>query len=150
MNKKHAVALAAAAGLFAAPGVAFAADTAQPPPPAKTVDISFIKHLVDPTAFTFQGRTDGAIRGQLTSQLIAQTAPPTSEYEFVEFRWTITSRPRSLVAVTSGTLDTTTGVVAMTGTVTEGWHTGAEVLERGQLIDPATDTFTGDIVLLTR
>jgi len=38
----------------------------------------------------------------------------------------------------------------MTGTVTDGWHAGAEVLERGQLIDPATYTFTGDIVLLVR
>lgn len=94
--------------------------------------------------------TAGAIRGRLTSQLIAQTAPPTSEYEFVQFRWTIVGRDRSLVAVTDGTLDTTTGVVAMTGTVTRGWHKGDEVLERGQLIDPATETFAGDLVLLTR
>lgn len=150
MKSKVVVSAIALSTMLAIPAAALAAEGPQPQPPAKAVDISFVKHLTDPTAVTFHGTTAGAVRGDLVTQLIAQTAPATNEYEFVEFRWTITSRARSLVAVTTGTLDTTTGVVAMTGTVTEGWNQGAEVLERGQLIDPATETFTGDLVLLSR
>ena len=147
--KRTVLASVAAAALVAAPVTAFASAT-QPPAPAKTEDITFVKHLTDLSSFTFQGNTAGAVHGQLTSQLLRYTAPSTDEYQFVEFRWTVASQGKSFVAITDGTLDTTTGVVAMTGTVTDGWHAGAEVLERGQLIDPATYTFTGDIVLLVR
>jgi hypothetical protein len=38
----------------------------------------------------------------------------------------------------------------MTGTVDTGWHAGAEVLEKGHLIDPATVSYSGDLVLLVR
>ncbi len=150
MKSKIMATAAAVSTLLAGPAAALAADGPQPPPPAKAIDITFVKHLTDPQTVTFHGTTAGAVRGDLTSQLIGQTAPATTEYEFVEFRWTITSPARSFTAVTTGTLDTTTGVVAMTGTVTNGWNQGAEVLERGQLVDPTTETFTGDLVLLTR
>jgi hypothetical protein len=153
MQLKSAFTAAAAAVVIAAPAVAVAAavgGASQPPRAATTADITFVKHLVDSSTFTFRGVTSGAVHGRLKSQLLEQTAPATTEYEFVEFRWTIRAAHRSLVAVTDGTLDKNSGVVAMTGTVTHGWRAGSEVLERGQLIDPKTETFAGDVVLLTR
>ena len=148
-TQRVAAALITGVCLMGVPGLA-AANSAQPPTMARTFDVTFVKHLVDAQTFKFCGQTGGAAPGSLVSQLITQTAPPTSEFEFVEFRWTVSSGRRSFVAVTDGTLDTVTGVVSLTGTVTSGWHKGAEVIERGQLIDPATETFAGDIVLLVR
>jgi hypothetical protein len=149
MNRRTVVAGTAAAALVAIPSITYAASP-EPPREAVTQDVTFIKHLVDATAFRFEGTTGGDARGKLTSQLVRQTAPPTNEYQFVEFKWIITARHRSFTAITDGTLDLKTGVVAMTGTVTAGWHRGAEVLEKGQLTDPATSTFVGDIVILDR
>ena len=111
--------------------------------------VHFVKHLTDPTTFTFQGRTTGAACGKLVSQLLGDTAPETPQYRFVSFRWTVTAHRHSFVAETQGTLDKTTGVVLMSGTVVSGWHKGASVIESGQLTDPATYSFEGDLVILT-
>lgn len=150
-HKLVAITCAAAVAVAATPLAAAAASSASgPPKPARSHDVTFIKHLTDPGSLAFQGTTGGAARGQLTSQLITQTAPPTNQYEFLRFRWTIAARAHSFTAITDGTLNLITGEVEMDGTVTDGWHKGAEVLEKGQLTDPATYTFTGDIVLLVR
>jgi hypothetical protein len=148
-GRKLAVILCTAA-LAATPVAAMASTANGLPTQARSYDVTFVKHLTDRASFTFGGVTGGAARGQLTSQLIGQTAPATDKYQFIEFRWTVTAGEHSFIAVTAGTLNLTTGEVAMTGTVTDGWHNGADVLEKGELTDPVTETFAGDIVLLVR
>ena len=64
--KRILLAGAAATALLAAPAAAIAAQSQdQPPAPAKTEDITFIKHLTDANTLTFSGTTAGAVRGQL-------------------------------------------------------------------------------------
>jgi hypothetical protein len=45
---------------------------------------------------------------------------------------TAKARHKSFVARTTGTFDTTTGLVVMDGRVTDGWHEGASVHEEGE------------------
>jgi hypothetical protein len=150
MKRGLTVAAALAAVTVAGVGAAAAADTAAAPERAHTYDVTFAKHLTDPATFSFAGVSGGAAAGQLRSQFLQMTAPETPQYEFVQFRWTVDAGPHSFVALTSGTLDRVTGDVDMTGTVDTGWHAGAEVLEKGQLTDPTTVSYSGDLVLLVR
>jgi hypothetical protein len=110
--------------------------------------VHFTKHIVDSLASRFEGTTTGAANGVLVSQILRETAPETAGFRFVMFRWTITASTRSFVAETHGTLDKTTGEVVMAGNVVSGWRAGAVVLEQGQLTDPKTFTYEGDLVLL--
>jgi hypothetical protein len=63
----------------------------------------------------------------------------------VTFDWIIDAGERSFVADLRGTLNTNTGRVVMNGTVVEGWLLGARVHEQGQLVDPETLRFVGQI-----
>jgi hypothetical protein len=125
-------------------------------PPSDAARVHFVKHLVDPDTFCFEGTTSGLASGTLISQILAETAPETDRFRFLSFRWTVdatgtSSAPdTSFVAETHGTLDKTTGEVVMAGTVVSGWNTGTSVIERGQLTDAATFTFEGDLVLIPR
>jgi hypothetical protein len=116
--------------------------------------VHFVKHLVDPDAFRFEGTTSGAAPGTLTSQILAETSPETDRFRFLRFRWTVAAPANSsvsdtsFVAETQGTLDKITGEVVMTGTVVSGWKTGTSVLERGRLTDAATFTFEGDLIII--
>ena len=122
-------------------------------PLTDTARVHFVKHLVDPDAFRFEGTTTGPALGTLVSQILAETAPETDRYRFLSFRWSVeapgaSATDTSFVAETHGTLDKTTGEVVMAGTVVSGWNTGMSVIERGQLTDAATFTFEGDLVLI--
>jgi hypothetical protein len=123
-------------------------------PRSEAARLHFVKHLVDPDAFRFEGTTSGAAAGTLISQILAETSPETDRFRFLSFRWTVdasASSPAadtSFVAETHGTLDKTTGEVVMAGTVVSGWSIGTSVIERGQLTDAATFTFEGDLVLI--
>lgn len=140
--------------------VATAAEARIPAPPKDTIpglpyaavayDVTFVKHATNPAKFTFAGVTGAAAKGTLTSTLTGQPQPPTPHFRFVTFHWTVDAGKHSFAATTTGTVDLNTGVVVMSGTVDSGWEQGKEVLEKGQLIDPATLTFAGDLIILDR
>lgn len=54
----------------------------------------------------------------------------------------------SFRAFVSGQINFSTGRVVLSGNVTAGWMAGAQVLERSQLIDPATGSFTGTVTIM--
>lgn len=110
--------------------------------------VTFEKHVVDPVNFVFQGTTGGSANGTLESRLVSLTVDGAIYH--ITFDWIVTAKKKhkSFVARTIGTWDTTTGSVVMDGEVTEGWHEGSPVHEEGQLIDPATLTFAGEIQIL--
>jgi hypothetical protein len=113
----------------------------------KPIVVTFEKHVVDPVNLVFEGTTGGAAKGTLESRVVPGSLTIDGPIWHFVFEWTVSANAthKSFVARTTGTLDTTTGLVVMDGEVTEGWHKGATVHEEGQLIDPATYTFAGRI-----
>lgn len=92
----------------------------------------------------WQGTVSGDVRGRLKTVLLSATPGSAPGILDVTFDWIIKGR-RAFTARLSGTLNTNTGAVAMSGRVTKGRYKGAWVEERGQLVDPATLRFQGTI-----
>lgn len=107
--------------------------------------VHFVKHLVDPATFVFEGTTSGAAHGTLRSNLLTQIGS-SGDYSIVSFRWTVTARKHSFVAQTIGTINNATGAVSMSGSIVSGWNTGAKVLELGQ--GDGAGNFEGDLIVL--
>ena len=105
------------------------------------VQLTFHKQAL--AAGVWSGTVSGDIEGALTTRLISlDDRKPVWR---VTFDWIIDAGTQSFTARLDGTLDTTTGAVAMKGRVVEGYLLGAHVREQGQLIDPATSGFEGTI-----
>jgi hypothetical protein len=111
---------------------------------AQPVRLQFSKHAV--SEGVWQGTTTGDIAGELTTRL--QSLRVSGPIWHVTFDWIVDAGPRSLTARLDGILNTKTGTVVMNGTVIEGYLQGAQVHEAGQLVDPATLAFAGDIRIM--
>jgi hypothetical protein len=132
---KRILGLAALIGAAAAITVVPVASAAAP------VRLSFEKQAVEQGVW--KGTVAGDIRGDLTTRLI--TLDDSEPVWRVTFDWIVDAGRKSFTARLSGTLDTTTGAVAMKGRVVEGYLRGAKVRERGRLVDQATSAFEGTI-----
>jgi hypothetical protein len=112
---------------------------------AQGLDLTFEKAAVGDTVWT--GRVSGGIEGTLTTVLI--TADATRPVWHVEFYWIITADDpsRSFVARLTGTLNSGTGEVAMSGHVVDGFREGARVEEQGALVDAERSVFRGTITV---
>jgi hypothetical protein len=110
--------------------------------------VHFIKRVVDSEPVRFEGDASGAVTGSRMTEILRETLPERDRFRFVAFRWNVTAPGRSFVAQTQGTVDKTTGEMVQLGTFVAGWRAGSSVMERGQLIDPGTLTFEGDVVVL--
>ena len=143
LHALHHFATTRAATVLAACVLAFAAlgaGAAQ-----ESLSLAFDKAGVGDTVWT--GTVSGDVSGVLTTVLIS--ADTSASVWLVEFYWIVTADDpeRSFVARLSGTLDSETGVVAMSGRVVEGYREGAMVEEQGQMVDPDRSAFTGTIVV---
>jgi hypothetical protein len=139
----HRIATVRAATLLAACVLALAAlgaGAAQ-----ESLTLGFDKAGVGDTVWV--GTVTGDVSGVLTTVLIS--ADTSASIWLVEFYWIVTADDpeRSFVARLSGTLDSETGVVAMSGRVVDGYREGAMVEEQGQMVDPDRSAFTGTIVV---
>ena len=116
---------------------------------SKPIVVTFQKHLVDPANLVFQGTTGGRVKGDLVSNMLPGSLTIDGAIWHFTFDWIVTanSKHKSFIARTTGDFDTSTGSVVMDGSVIQGWHLGAPVHEEGLLIDPATFTFAGVIVI---
>ena len=146
--KKLALLLVATAAL-AVVGGAVSTGAARGEDASGGIVVPFQKHIVDPANFGFQGTTGGPASGTLVSMIVGPLDASSPVWHFT-FKWVVTAdnTHKSFVALTDGSLDTTTGSVVMDGSVVQGWHLGARVHEEGQLVDPATLTFAGNILIL--
>ena len=134
--RKRILVLAALLGAVGAISITTAA-TAKAPP----VHLTFQKAAVEPGVWS--GTVSGDIGGALTTRLISlDDRRPVWR---VTFDWIVDAGPQSFTARLHGTLDTTTGAVAMKGHVIDGHLLGAKVREQGRLVDPATSAFEGTI-----
>jgi hypothetical protein len=107
------------------------------------VRLVFDKSISDPVAHVWTGTVSGDVSGGLTTRLTSlRVSGPVWQ---VRFDWIVDAGEHSFVADLGGTLNTDTGQVVMNGTVVEGWLRGAQVHEEGQLVDPATLRFIGEI-----
>jgi hypothetical protein len=140
--KKSLVMLALVALTVAALAIEAGTATAAPP-----VQVDWVKHVVDPANFVFEGTTSGDAPGTLTSKLVSLDAAA-GPILHVTFDWIVSSGSKSFTARTSGIWNTNTGSVVMNGRVIVGYLNGAQVHEEGQLIDPATLSFQGFLQLL--
>ncbi len=95
----------------------------------------------------WSGTVSGDVEGTLTTELLSLI--PSGPVMQVEFAWIVSAGDQSFTAILKGTLNTQTGQVVMNGRIVEGWLTGAQVHEEGQLVDPATSRFQGTITILT-
>jgi opacity protein-like surface antigen len=137
---KYLVLLLVVATTAIAAGATSAAASNEP------VRISFDKSISDPDAFVWTGTVSGDVSGDLTTRLTGLSiSGPIWE---VRFDWIIDAGRQSFVADLSGILNTETGQVVMNGNVVEGWLLGAQVHEAGQLVDPATLRFVGEIQVM--
>lgn len=112
---------------------------------AQGLDLTFEKAAVGDTVWT--GTVSGDVDGVLTTVLIAaDTSQPVWQ---VEFYWIVTASDpsRSFVARLSGTLNSETGEVAMSGHVVDGYLEGARVEEAGMLVDAERSAFSGTIAV---
>jgi hypothetical protein len=108
------------------------------------INLTFAKSAAEEGIW--EGTVAGDVEGNLRTVLLnADTSAPVWR---VEFDWIIDAGPQSFTARMSGTLNTKTGAVAMQGKVVEGWMVGAQVQEKGQLVDPETSAFEGTIRLI--
>jgi hypothetical protein len=135
---KRILGLAALIGAVGALAVVPVASAAPP------VRLSFEKQATAEQG-VWKGTVSGDIRGGLTTRLI--TLDDSSPVWKVTFDWIVDAGRKSFTARLHGTLDTTTGAVAMKGRVVNGHLRGAKVRERGQLVDQATSAFEGTIVI---
>ena len=137
--------------LLAVASVATASATAGTEHP-KPIVVTFEKHLVDPANLVFQGTAGGRAKGGLESRMVPGSLTIEGAVWHFAFDWIVdaTAEHKSFVARTEGAFDTTTGRVVMDGAVTDGWHEGAAVHEEGQLLDPATFTFAGELRIASR
>jgi hypothetical protein len=134
--RKRIFVLAALLGVAGAISITAAA-TAKAPP----VHLTFSKQASGPGVWS--GAVAGDIDGALTTRLISlDDHKPVWR---VTFDWIVDAGPQSFTARLHGTLDTTTGAVAMKGRVIDGHLLGAKVREQGRLVDPATSAFEGTI-----
>ena len=134
--RKRILVLAALLGAVGAIGITTAA-TAKTAP----VQLTFHKQAVGPGVWS--GTVAGDIDGALTTRLLSlDDRKPVWR---VTFDWIVDAGPQSFTARLRGTLDTTTGAVAMKGHVIDGHLLGAKVRESGRLVDPATSAFEGTI-----
>lgn len=113
---------------------------------AQTLQLEFDKAAVGDTVWT--GRVSGDVEGTLTTVLIA--ADTSQAVWQVEFYWIVTADDpdRSFVARLTGTLDSASGAVAMSGSVVDGYREGARVEEAGELYDADRSAFEGTITIL--
>jgi hypothetical protein len=113
---------------------------------AQGLDLTFEKAAVGDTVWT--GRVSGDVDGVLTTVLI--TADASQPVWDVEFYWIVTADDpsRSFIARLTGTLNSETGEVAMSGHVVDGYRMGARVEEQGQLVDADRMEFHGTITVL--
>jgi hypothetical protein len=110
---------------------------------AQALNLEFDKAAVGDTVWT--GRVSGDVEGTLTTVLIA--ADTSQAVWQVEFYWIVTADDpaMSFVVRLTGTLNSETGEVQMSGSVVDGYREGAAVDERGQLYDADTSAFRGTI-----
>lgn len=141
MRHRMVLLLAVASAVLAVGTAAAQAERSRP------IVVTFEKHLVDPANLVFAGTTGGQVKGTLESRMVPGSLTIDGPIWRFAFDWIVTAKARhkSFVARTTGTFDTTTGLVVMDGSVTEGWREGSRVHEEGRLIDPATFTFAGEI-----
>jgi hypothetical protein len=108
--------------------------------------LAFDKTLASTDPLTWTGTVTGDIEGDLTTVLLAiEEAGPVG---LVEFDWIVDAGPLSFTARLTGILNNETGGVEMDGTVVKGYLAGAQVHEKGQLVDPATLRFQGSIQIM--
>lgn len=113
---------------------------------AQGLNLTFEKAAVGDTVWT--GRVSGDVEGVLTTVLIsADASQPIWQ---VEFYWIVTADDpsRSFIARLTGTLNSETGAVAMSGHVVDGYREGARVEEEGMLVDAERSAFSGTITVL--
>jgi len=114
----------------------------------KPVQLEFAKCLADPENFVWHGTVTGDVQGGLTTVLTdLRIAGPIWH---VRFDWIVSAGDQSFVADLNGILNTRTGAVVMSGRATEEFDylAGAQVQERGQLVDPENSCFEGTIRVL--
>ena len=68
------------------------------------LNVTFDKHVVDPTAFVFQGTTGGDVPGALTSKLVSIEAS-TGPILHLTFDWIVSAGAKSFTARTWGKLE---------------------------------------------
>jgi hypothetical protein len=116
---------------------------------AARFQVDFVKHVVDPQSFVFEGTVSGSVSGELTSKLVSLDAQQ-GQVLRITFDWIVDAGGKSFTARTKGTWNQKTGKVVMNGSVIEGYNLGARVHEEGRLVDPATLTFEGYLRLTGR
>jgi hypothetical protein len=112
---------------------------------AAQVNIAFEKAAVSDGVW--MGTVSGDVTGRLVTLMVAaDQSRPVWE---VDFYWIVLADDpgRSFVARLTGTLDSGSGEVAMSGVVNEGYLAGARVDESGHLVDATTSRFEGTIRL---
>ena len=117
--------------------------------PAASASNAPVRPTFDKTATgpgVWHGTVAGDIAGGLTTDLLALDT--TGPIWHVTFDWIIDAGPSSFIARLSGVLNTSTGGVVMDGTVVSGYLLGAQVHEKGQIVNPATLEFVGSIRLM--
>jgi hypothetical protein len=150
LKTPHYFALAVVAALVlvgsaaAGPNAAHTKRAAAPP-----IRVDFVKHVVDPTNFVFEGTVSGGVTGALTSKLVSLDAQQ-GKILHVTFDWIVSAGGKSFTARTKGTWNQNTGQVVMNGSVIDGYQLGAPVHEQGKLVDPTTLTFQGYLRLMPK
>ncbi len=112
---------------------------------AAQLDLTFQKASV--ADGVWMGTVGGDVTGRLVTLMVAaDTSRPVWD---VDFYWIVLADDpgRSFVARLKGTLDSGSGEVAMSGSVSEGYQAGARVQEAGHLVDATTSRFEGTISL---
>lgn len=94
----------------------------------------------------WMGTVGGDITGDLQTQL--RDIEIVGPVWFVEFDWVVDAGDESFTARMTGTLNTLTGTVVMSGEVIEGYQMGMRVYEQGAMADASRGRFQGTILIL--
>jgi hypothetical protein len=126
--------------LVAVAGAAAAAPAANAP-----VEVTFVKTAVDGVPGYYAGTTGdgGAIEMWVSNSRVTGSM----QHFDVTLRASL-SDGRSFTAMLKGTFNFSTARTLLTGVVTEGWLAGAQVRERGALVDDDPLTFEGTLWLM--
>ena len=132
-------------GLMAAGLLSFGFSFASPASASAPLRLTFEKEAV--AVGMWEGSVSGDVNGDLTTVLTGCSGPnPCSgRIWHVEFDWIVHAGAESFTAHLRGTLNNQTGTAIMNGTVVDGFLEGAQVHEKGRLVNAATLRFEGTI-----
>ena len=117
---------------------------------SSSIVIPFEKHAIGPGHYVGTAGDGGTIEMQVSDSRFTGGDPETSDHWVQHFKATLqlTVGGQSLTAALDGQFNFTTRQTVVNGVVLEGWLSGAQIHEEGQVVGFSPLTFVGTVTVM--